>query len=440
VCRIIPTSPSPWAGSCHSFPGSIEPLTNHQDYADPAYATLGIEAQELWRGEWGAENRYHETGLCLTADRGKEDYVSKSLENVRALEAIEIEKRRSAPQAGNTIKVLNSHEDLVCVTGTGGACGTHGYLNPYSGWADAEATMRYLRKRVAALNRVAFVTIPVERLLFSTDNTRCTGIQMEDGNFLTADLTIVAAGAWTPTLLDLRGRVTATGQVLAYIEISSEEAEALSKTPTQLNMSTGMFIIPPPSPSKPSSPASPHTKDGKFYLKVARHAYGYSNPTTISHPEDPSQGTIIVSTPHTNPNATRGAQPIPKEGLVACRQHLHAVFPPSSPYAAIADRPVAFSRLCHYADTPTGDFLLSYHPAYSRSLFVATGGNGHAFKFLPVIGEKVVDCVLGNCPEQFADKWAWREAEMGEWIGDGSRGGKKGMILAEEMMKGGNKI
>jgi sarcosine oxidase/L-pipecolate oxidase len=417
-----------------------EALTKHQDYADPAYAALGIEAQELWRAEWGAENRYQETGLCFTADKGKDDYVSKSLENVRALEAIELKKRGSASSTGKTIQVFDSHEDLVRITGTGGACGTHGYLNPYSGWADAEATMRYLRKRVIAMNRVAFVTIPVERLLFSADSTRCTGVQMEDGNFLTADLTVLAAGAWTPTLLDLRGRVTATGQVLTYIEISPEEAEALSQTPTQLNMSTGMFIIPPPSPSKPSSPASPHSKDGKFYLKVARHAHGYSNPTTINHPENPSQGTITISTPHTNPNATRAAQPIPKEGLVACRKHLHAVFPPSSPFAAIAERPVAFSRLCHYADTPTGDFLLSYHPAYSKSLFVATGGNGHAFKFLPVIGEKIVDCLLGSCPVEFAGKWAWTEAVMGEWAGDGSRGGEKGMILADEMKKSENKI
>jgi sarcosine oxidase/L-pipecolate oxidase len=366
--------------------------------------------------------------------------VSKSLENVRALEAIELKKRGTPPNPKNTIKVLDSYEELVSITGTGGASGTHGYLNPYSGWVDAEAAMRYLRKRVIALGRVAFVTIPVERLLFSSDGTRCTGVQMEDGNFLTADLTILAAGAWTPTLIDLRGRVTATGQVLTYTELSSEEAEALSKIPTQLNMSNGMFIIPPPSPSTPSSPASPHSKDGKFYLKVARHAYGYTNPTTIVHPEDPSHGNIVVSTPYTNPNAVRAAQPIPKEGLIACREYLYSVFPASSPFASIAERPVSFGRLCHYADTPTGDFLLSYHPAYSKSLFVATGDNGHGFKFLPVIGNKIVDCLLGKCPTDFADKWAWREAVMGEWEGDGSRGGEKNTILAEEMKKSEVKI
>jgi sarcosine oxidase/L-pipecolate oxidase len=359
------------------------------------------------------------------------------LENVRALEAIELEKKGSS---ATRIKILDSYEDLTTVTGTGGASGTHGYLNPYSGWADAEASMRYLRKRVIACNRVAFVTVPVERLLFSDDNTRCTGVQMEDGNFLTADLTILAAGAWTPTLLDLRGRVTATGQILTYYEVSPTEAEALSKFPTQLNMSNGMFVIPPPSPSKPSSPAAPHSKDGKFYLKIARHAYGYTNPTTITHPEDPSQGTITVSTPHTNPQSVRAAQTIPKEGLVACRDYLHCIFPPSSPFAAIAERPVAFGRICHYADTPTGDFLLSYHPAYRKSLFVATGDNGHAFKVLPVIGEKIVDCLVGHCPHDFREKWAWKDAVMGEWPGDGSRSGEKYMILADEMKKGENKM
>jgi sarcosine oxidase/L-pipecolate oxidase len=410
----------------------------HTDYADPSYAALAAKAQEQWRGEYGADNRYQETGLCLTAEKGKEDYVVKSLENVQDLESIKLEQNLSGANE-TKIKVYNSNAELAAATGTGGASGTYGYINHNSGWADAESAMRYLRKKVQALNRCAFITVPVERLLFTDDRTRCSGVQMEDGNFLTADLTILAAGAWTPTLIDLRGRVTATGQVVSYIPVTAEEAEVLSQTPTQLNMATGLFILPPPSPSRIPQPASQHGK-GQLYLKVARHGYGYSNPMQIPHPEDPSQGMIEVSVPHTNPNSPKADQKIPEEGISALRSFLHDVLPPSSPLAAIAERPMAFSRICHYADTPTGDFLLSYHPAYNKSLFVATGDNGHGFKFLPVIGEKIVDCLIHKCPGDFTGKWGWQEAEMGLWKGDGSRGGEQGMVLKEELKKGGTKI
>jgi sarcosine oxidase/L-pipecolate oxidase len=38
--------------------------------------------------------------------------------------------------------------------------------------------------------------------------------------------------------------------------------------------------------------------------------------------------------------------------------------------------------------------VVDYHPSYGKSLFVATGGCDHAFKFLPIIGEKILALVL----------------------------------------------
>jgi len=60
-------------------------LTSRIDYADPDYAALAEKAQCLWRSEWGADNRYHEVGLVLTAERGKEAYVIASYDNVKAM-------------------------------------------------------------------------------------------------------------------------------------------------------------------------------------------------------------------------------------------------------------------------------------------------------------------------------------------------------------------
>jgi sarcosine oxidase/L-pipecolate oxidase len=338
----------------------------------------------------------------------------------------------------DSIQAFDSNTKLAQVTGTGGACGTMGYLNRNSGWADAEASMRFLRTKVVAKSRVRFISVGVERLLFSGEGEEreCVGVDLQDGNFLSGDLIILAAGAWSPSLIDLRGRVIATGQVVAYIEITSEEASILAKLPVQLNMSTGMFFIPPPPPDKLPQPAGQHSK-GKFYLKIARHAYGYLNPTTIPNPENLSEQ-ITISLPHTNPDHPLGAQQIPQEALVAMREYVNTIIPASSPLAAIPKRPWQLTRICHYADTPTSDWLLSYHPTYNKTLFVATGGSGHGFKFVPVIGEKIVDCLLEKCPKGLSSKWAWRDQVDGEkWAGDGSRSGPQGMILSEEMKKSG---
>ncbi|KAF2097483.1 FAD dependent oxidoreductase, partial [Rhizodiscina lignyota] len=422
------------------------------DYADPAYARLALSARAHWRGDFGAQGRYHETGVVLTSAGKDGDYVSKSLANVRDLQRLE--KERGSPQA-TRFEPLRSREEIRAVTKVGSSSGEQGYINFTSGWADSEASMRYLRRQVESLGRVRFVTGTIKAFIKSADGNRIDGAVLSDGTKLTASLTIVAAGAWSPALVDLRGIVTATGQVLSYVELSREEQEYLSKCPTQLNMSTGLFVVPPP-PPRDSEAGSSCEASRHNYLKLARHGYGYCNPTTISHPETGEK--VTVSLPHTAPSAPYAAQSVPMEAIEACRIALRDFLPSdlgSLPKGApesipsIRDRQFAFARLCHYADTPSGDFLIDYHPRYQKSLFVATGGSGHGFKFLPVLGDQIVQCLTGQRPEDFKDKWAWpaedtiatwkakcvEEGGQG-WPGDGSRGGRMGMVLEEEMKKG----
>ena len=61
---------------------------------------------------------------------------------------------------------------------------------------------------------------------------------------------------------------------------------------------------------------------------------------------------------------------------------------------------------------------------------MATGGSGHGFKFLPVLGEKIVEVLEGRGGE-WEGKWAWKskEGEGDAEVRDGERGGEKGMYL-----------
>lgn len=306
------------------------------DYAKAAYAALAESALEKWRTtEWGHEGRYTQSGLVLVSsgDQFGKEYVQESYENVISINPKMVEKlptrkdvERAAPGYGSGLHVSG------------------GYVNWGSGWADAEASVRFAKKKIDEMGKVEFRTGDVKQILSTLDldnsqrgatgaaaaaQGKVTGVELADGTTITADLVILATGAWTGRLVDLRGKAEATGQALAYIRISDEEQAKLANMPTVLNLSTGMFIIPP----------------RNNMLKIARHAYGYRNPQRVPVPapaygssHSQTETTIEVSLPV-------GDVPLPQEGEDACRAALREMLP------AFADRPFEKTRVCWYTDT-----------------------------------------------------------------------------------------
>ncbi|KAL9117102.1 MAG: hypothetical protein Q9187_006367, partial [Circinaria calcarea] len=260
------------------------------DYAVPAYARLAVSAQKLWRQGWGGEGHYHECGLVVTAAYGDggggRAYVTSSLENVRRLE-----EERGLGVRGKVVQELGDGEAIRSVMiGTEGASGSYGYVNWGSGWADATGAVCEIRARITRINverekagfgKVYWRSGIVQQLLFESipgsaigplksPTHVVRGALLNDGTTLLAALTILATGAWTSLLLNTRHYLTATGQVLAYIQLTADETARLKDMPVLLNMCSGMFIIPP-------------TPSGE--LKIARHGYGYRNPVLIPNPE-----------------------------------------------------------------------------------------------------------------------------------------------------------
>ena len=389
------------------------------DYADYAYTALMAEGHKFWRGEFGAEGRYTEAGLCIVTDdeHGDEgpneaanEYMRKAMENVKERLQLRVGKKAE----GGQIEPLNSKQDVSRVLASmGGDCGSRGYVNWTSGWAHATNGLIHMRKLVAETGRVQFRTAEVKRLCYG--NSKVESVELQSGEQLQADLIVLATGAWTSKLVDLRGIASATGQIIAYIDLTQAEQDRLGSNPTLLSENTGMFIIQP--------------RDRQ--LKVARHGYGYANPTTIENPECPGEE-ITVSLPltqHDDPHLH-----IPSEGDRACRAYLAKTIPD------LARRPWTHTRICWYTDTPKGDWLIDHHPKYSN-LFLTTGGSGHAYKFLPVVGERIVDIVLGEDRDELGaelrQKWQWPKQKFEAdhvWTNDW-RGGKKGLVLAEERAK-----
>jgi sarcosine oxidase/L-pipecolate oxidase len=397
------------------------------DYADPDYAEMAALAQEEWRkqgdDELGGQGRYTESGLVLAANESTEPkmsgmgYTKSSWENTS----------RIAKESGLSHKVrsLENAKALQDFLGVDGHPGDWGYVNELSGWANAREGMIWMYDRVKSTGRVNFVDARVEELI--TEGKRVVGARLGDSKVLTADVVFVAAGAWTGSLIDLRGRVEATAQPLGYVDISEEELEILAKQPVALNLSTGFFIIPPQS----------------SILKVARHSFGYLNPVLVERALPPSpledRKPIVVSRPLTQRDGSSNANELPPDADQALRQALRDL----SPIKGLDSRPWKETRLCWYSDTSDGDFLADWHPGW-EGLFIATGDSGHAYKFLPVLGEKLLDCMAGK-GGKLGEKWKWKKEAAkdagreidGRFKGlvtmDGSRGGSPGLILQEEL-------
>lgn len=68
--------------------------------------------------------------------------------------------------------------------------------------------------------------------------------------------------------------------------------------------------------------------------------------------------------------------------------------------------------MCCYTDSLDNSFIIDYIPGYNDTLFVASGGSGHGFKFLPVLGKHVVNA-LEKKEDQFTRLWKRRSAQPG---------------------------
>lgn len=139
-------------------------------------------------------------------------------------------------------------------------------------------------------------------------------------------------------------------------------------------------------------------------LKVLKRSTGLRNTVTLRDPEDPSQ-IYRASYPLTALDDPSLGMPADIEAAI--REDLREIFP------TVAERPFCKSRICLYVvllrpyslpktqitdgleQTTTGDFLICPHPQFNNP-HLATGGSGHAWKVLPLLGVFVVESITAT--------------------------------------------
>ena len=327
------------------------------DYgADEFYAEL----MQVALPRWQKEPLYHQIGFLLVT---REEMRPGSFE----YESFFRLRKRGYP-----LEKMNSKRLKAQFPAWKAENYTDGYYNPTAGWAESGKVVAKLIAQAKAAGVTLHEGKVFARLL--EKESRVAGIVTADGETHPADRVIVAAGAWTPTLLPhLSELMWATGQPVLYFRpdnLSDYQPPHFVTWAADISQ-TGWYGF-------------PVLADGT--LKIGNHGAGIP-----IHPEEPR----IVS-----PSWEQ-----------KCREFLRETFP------HLADAPLIGSRLCLYCDSWDGNFYIDFDPE-RPGLLVAAGGSGHGFKFAPVIGDIIAD-VLEEKPNPFASRFAWRT--RGQRITEGAR-------------------
>lgn len=344
------------------------------DYNEPLYARLGIESIAAWRSWPMFEGLYHVPGWILSAASLSIPFVEGSIETCKRLGVQGIE--RLTPEA------IRSRFPVVKGLLDGWNINV---WNPNAGWAKADQALERMAK-AAQDNGVEYISGEtkgyVRKLILDEKTGVCKGVLTADGVRHEADLVIIAAGAWTPSLLDLKDQLTAKGHGVAHIQLTPEETKHYSSFPIMDNLELGYYF--------------PPQEDGIFKMAHSRFI--------TNHQTDPNSK-ITTSIPHTFFEAPSDGLPLEIEAVM--RRNLRRVLP------ELADRPFCYTRLCWDADTADRHFLVTPHPDHGR-LFLAAGGSAHGFKFLPVVGSYVADLLEGKLDADIVQKWQWRAGQKFE--------------------------
>ncbi|KAF9878833.1 FAD dependent oxidoreductase [Colletotrichum karsti] len=385
------------------------------------YQGLTIEALEGWNA-WNEELATGKTvppGMT-TSDRVFINNGNLSLSDSATLPQFEQDTVDNMENAGhkNTqlITISPTHQKIAAAKGFAfgmdpfrrlkRGLNAAGVLDTTGGMAVADKACRFALHK-AASQGVKFVLDPeagaLESLVY--EGKQIAGIKTRDGKTHTAKLTILACGGWTPSILpamDGLCETTAGSVVLLKIPRSSPlfDRFAPENFPTftykvRDGAEGGLYGFP---------------RDENGWLKIGYRGTKYTNPVAQADGKERSVPVTRWSSAGTSGDGEK-LKTVPQQALKVIRAFLAE----NLPELGEAGIEVSFTRVCWYTDSYDNHFVIDHVPGTERSLMVATGGSGHAFKYLPNIGNWVVNAVEGVGQGQIPSKlWRWRQMSEDE--------------------------
>ncbi|RVX69086.1 hypothetical protein B0A52_06799 [Exophiala mesophila] len=348
------------------------------DYSKPFYMDLAYEAMEAWSSWPILQPHFHQTGWVALDEKGSN--LSQRI-------------RHNFRQSGypDTSADITLDEVKDKWGGVLSGIDTHGfdkaYTNTSAGWADASSAVKALMDE-SVKNGVNYEVGVVDKLL--NDGRSLTGVRTTDGRTLIANRVVLATGAWTPWLMaeleqemrissrdSIQTQMQAAGVCVAAFQLSEEESLYYGRMPVLIYGSQGEVM--PPNAAR--------------FLK-------FTNSNTFSNPKQHPKTKQFISVPEADQ----------KYVPLSLKQQSIDIIQRRIPGILSDQRPVDDWRICWDAVSPDQNQLVCQHPdPRLSSLFFATAGSFHSWKFLPVIGQYVVNVLKGKSNGVEKDEaWSWK--------------------------------
>ena len=320
--------------------------------ADKEYTELAERSISLWR-KWNIEfgvELYHEVGVMFVRQQKMKpgDF--------------EYESFKTLEQRGHKIERMNSAQLWKQFPAWDPERYQDGVLELEAGYVESGCVVTTLIERAKSAGIELRESARFSKLDEGDD--RVKGIVLDNGQRISGDVVVVAVGAWTPYVLPFTQKFfRATGQPVFHLKPRQPELFAPERFPVfgaDISM-TGYYGF-------------PLNREG--IVKIARHGTGRE-----MSPDSPNR----MVTPQEEENF---------------REFLSSTFP------TLTDAPIVYTRVCMYCDTNDGHFWIAPEPE-RPGLIVATGDNGHGFKFAPVLGEIIADAVEEKS-NPLLQKFRWR--------------------------------
>ncbi|EEU43010.1 uncharacterized protein NECHADRAFT_83703 [Fusarium vanettenii 77-13-4] len=352
-------------------------------------ANRAIDKWKQWNKESGQE-LFQNIGWARLTDIGRPQDVD-----------IETFKTMSEAGLGQTQYFLHSEQDLkrAEADGWGGArldqfqrrsrgLALDGVFDSNAGLANADLACKYALDLIEQEGAETYFGDKGELSSLIRDDKdarRVIGIVTKDGERHFADLVIVAAGPFSPLIVpELKSFMTTTAGNFVFIKVPEhlQHRYRADVFPTWAWNYAG---------SSESGGLTGFPLDRNGILKISYRSLKWTNPSDTDS-----------ETPFSAP-AT--AEEVEKRG------------PPLSPIAEAKDiirenlpdlvgAEITAVKMCWYAGTVDLDFVID-RVLETGGLLVVTGGSFHGFKFLPVLGEYVVDVLEGK-ENKYTQFWRWR--------------------------------
>ncbi|CAI7669350.1 unnamed protein product [Penicillium manginii] len=338
---------------------------------------LSLEALDMWKNDDLFKPFFHNVGMIDCSSSG--DGIANLRKKLQSLLDANVGLEKTNFWLGSEEEILQKLPQFTKEQ----VKGWKGLLCGDGGWLAAakaiNAIGQHLKKQGVnfGFGRAGSFKKP----LFTDDEVTCIGVETVDGTKYFADKVVLAAGAWSPTLVDLDDQCVSKAWVFAHIKLTPEEAAHYKNMPVVYDGEYGFFFEP----------------NEHGVIKVCDEFPGFTR--FKKHQPFGAASPKLISVPRSH--AKHPADTYPEASEVTIRKAIARFLP------QFKDKELFNRSMCWCTDTADANLLICEHPRW-KNFILATGDSGHSFKLLPNIGKHIVELIEGTLSQPLTYSWRWR--------------------------------